>query len=235
MFDNSPTNSPKIPTAHRPALAPGLDGSRPSGPDGARSVEDHETALELIMDYSPDIPPLSFGHVRARILAHISTIRAHTPNLDDVRGKRILDVACGSRVYPDNHLGAHDPWMPRLLLALGAIPVGLDLADQIDERFEFHKVDLLVKDSLAFLPTAAFDSYHVRAFPTKQVAIVITDAGLSWPSIRANLLEHLQRTLKPGCRPMRSFDQITDRYVRDNAHSTTPPPNHEPHSLRLDF
>lgn len=215
MFDNTPRHPPQIPTAHPPAPRPCADIGRDS--------RDQETVLELIEEYSPQLTPLAFGHVRARIFAHLDTIRAHTPNLEQVRGMRILDVACGSCLYPDNNLGAHDPWMPRLLLTLGAIPVGLDLAEQVDERFESHRVDLLVRDSLAFLPSGSFDSYHIRAFPTKKVAQTISEAGLNWGQIRSHLLGHLARVLKPGCTPMRSFDAITDRYVGDNARPPMPP------------
>jgi len=226
MFDNRPSKEIKSTTPQ----------TQPARPDdsGAQASSDHELALDLISEYSPDASSLSFGHIRARILAHISTIRAHTPDLEDVRGMRILDVACGSRMYPDNNFGAHDPWMPRLLLELGAVPVGLDLADQVGERFEFHKVDLLVRDSLSFLTSGAFDSYHVRSFPTRKVAIAIGESGLSWPVVRANLLEHLTRALKPGCTPMRSFQEITDRYVCGSARAPTGAQECEGPSLRLE-
>ncbi len=96
-----------------------------------------------------------------------------------IRGKRILDIACGSNTSraPDslyintpigeNRIGHSDssgytalfePWFCRLLLELGADPVGIDLGDLSDETFEFYRVDLGKIGTLDFLPDHSFDA-----------------------------------------------------------------------------
>lgn len=99
--------------------------------------------------------------------------------LSEVRGKRVLDVACGSntskapssicintpsseeriRVSDTENYTAHfEPWFCRILLALGANPVGVDLGDLEREAFEHYRVDLGAKGSLDFLPGHSFDA-----------------------------------------------------------------------------
>ncbi len=95
-----------------------------------------------------------------------------------VRGKRILDLACGSNtskapsfVYintpfgesririasPENYTAQFEPWFCRLLLALGAEPVGVDLGGLEGEAFEHFRVDLGQAGALDFLPGQSFD------------------------------------------------------------------------------
>ena len=99
--------------------------------------------------------------------------------LSKVQGKRILDIACGSntskapssicintpswekriRVSNTEKYTAHfEPWFCRMLLALGAYPVGIDLGDLESEAFEHHRVDLGAKGALDFLPGHSFDA-----------------------------------------------------------------------------
>lgn len=94
------------------------------------------------------------------------------------KGKRILDIACGSntsKAPPSFHvripLGetriAHatsgytalfEPWFCRILLELGADPVGVDLGDLEGEAFEHYRVDLGQEDALAFFASHSFDA-----------------------------------------------------------------------------
>ncbi len=95
-----------------------------------------------------------------------------------VRGKRVLDIACGSNtskaptlVDVDSPFGKQtisnategytaqfEPWFCRVLLELGAEPLGVDLGDLTGEAFEHHIVDLGQAGALDFLPTHSFDA-----------------------------------------------------------------------------
>lgn len=100
-------------------------------------------------------------------------------SLKSVEGLRILDIACGSsssRAPHQFHLRSakgrrpisssagnkyatiFEPWFPRILLTLGAEPVGVDRGDLSGERFEAHNVDLGQPGALDFLPSDSFDA-----------------------------------------------------------------------------
>jgi hypothetical protein len=100
-------------------------------------------------------------------------------NLKAVKGKRVLDIACGSNssfapsfVFVETPLGERkipipaiegytaqfEPWMCRILLELGAEPVGIDIGDLEFETFEHYKIDLGVQGALDFLPDHSFDA-----------------------------------------------------------------------------
>ena len=98
-----------------------------------------------------------------------------------LKGKRVLDIACGSNtskapafVFVDTPFGEQripipvtdgytaqfEPWFCRILLELGADPVGLDLGNLDGETFEHYKVDLGQPGALDFLPDHSFDAVH---------------------------------------------------------------------------
>ena len=81
-----------------------------------------------------------------------------------VRDRTVLDIACGSNSSRSPITGKRtaefEPWMCRLLLELGARPVGIDIGDLDGEAFEHHRVDLGVPGVLDFLPTGSFDAIH---------------------------------------------------------------------------
>ena len=95
-----------------------------------------------------------------------------------IQGKRILDIACGSNtskapasLYIDTPFGEltigraskgytsqFEPWFCRILLELGATPVGVDFGDLESELFSHHRVDLGKEGALDFLPDHSFDA-----------------------------------------------------------------------------
>ena len=97
--------------------------------------------------------------------------------LSAVQGKRILDIACGSNtsrapssIYINTPFGEKrigratkgytaqfEPWFCRILLELGANPVGVDFGDLEGEAFEHYRVDLGQKGALIFMPDHSFD------------------------------------------------------------------------------
>ncbi len=96
-----------------------------------------------------------------------------------LKGKRVLDIACGSntskapssvfvntpfrkRRIPNPHKEGYaaqfEPWFCRILLELGADPVGVDLGNLDGETFEHYQVDLGQPGALSFLPNHSFDA-----------------------------------------------------------------------------
>jgi hypothetical protein len=98
--------------------------------------------------------------------------------LSEVRDKSILDIACGSNtsrapasLYIDTPLGEttlgrasesytaqFEPWFCRILLELGAHPVGIDFGNLDGELFIHYGVDLGQIGALDFLPDKSFDA-----------------------------------------------------------------------------
>jgi len=98
--------------------------------------------------------------------------------LSDIQDKRILDIACGSNSSKapasfriDTPFGAvrigrsrkgytaqFEPGFCRILLELGAVPVGIDFGDLDHEAFAHHRVDLGKVGALDFLASHSFDA-----------------------------------------------------------------------------
>jgi hypothetical protein len=98
--------------------------------------------------------------------------------LSNLKGLRILDIACGSNtsrapasIYINTPFGEKtiggaskgytaqfEPWFCRLLLELGANPVGIDLGDLKGEAFEHYGVNLGKIGALDFLLAHSFDA-----------------------------------------------------------------------------
>jgi hypothetical protein len=98
------------------------------------------------------------------------------PILTDVQNKSILDIACGSNssklpassilsnLFGNRSIRTNrgftalfEPWFCRILLELGAIPVGVDFGDLEDEQFIRYRVDLGMPGAMDFLPDHSFD------------------------------------------------------------------------------
>ncbi len=101
--------------------------------------------------------------------------------LHAAKGKRVLDIACGSAtsrapsfIYVDTPLGERtikidspagytaqfEPWLCRLLLEIGAQPVGVDIGDLTGETFEHYHADLGQAGALDFFPSQSVDAVH---------------------------------------------------------------------------
>jgi hypothetical protein len=86
--------------------------------------------------------------------------------------------------------------MCRLLLELGAQPVGLDIGDIADEAFEHHRVDLGVPGALDFLATGSFDAIHEsRLFGSPEFR---SAHGPATERIRREIHRQERRLLRPG-------------------------------------
>ncbi len=139
--------------------------------------------------------------------------------LSTVKGKRILDLACGSNtskapsfIYintpfgesririakTENYTAQFEPWFCRLLLALGADPVGIDLGDLEGEGFEHYRVDLGQGGALDFLPGQSFDGVQdSRLFGSPEFTAQFPD-----PAGRLKVAQEIRRQerrlLKPS-------------------------------------
>lgn len=98
--------------------------------------------------------------------------------LSNIQNKKILDIACGSNtskapalIHIDTPFGQmsyglasrgytalFEPWFCRILVEMGATPVGVDFGDLENEAFTHHLVDLGKSGSLDFLPDHSFDA-----------------------------------------------------------------------------
>jgi hypothetical protein len=155
----------------------------------------------------------------AEIIAQmIGRLAAAFGNLSDVRGKKILDIACGSNtsklpasVHVNTPFGAmtlgraskgytalFEPWFCRILLELGADPVGVDKGDLEAEAFTHHRVDLGMTGSLNFLPVHSFDAIQdSRLFGSPEFT-----SQFPQPADRLQVAREIRRQerrlLKPG-------------------------------------
>ena len=120
--------------------------------------------------------------------------------LSTIPGQTILDIACGSSSSRSPATGLRtaefEPWMCRLLVELGARPVGIDIGDLDDEAFVHHRVDLGIPGALDFLATGAFDAIHEsRLFGSPEFR---SAHGSATERIRREIHRQERRLLRPG-------------------------------------
>ena len=130
----------------------------------------------------------------------VDRLRRAFGSLDRVRGKRILDIASGSNSSrsPDtgDRTALFEPWFCRLLLELGAEPVGVDAGDLDAEHFEHHTADLGRVGALDFLPTGASDGVQdSRLFGSPEFRAKLP-RGRDHERVKAELRRQERRLLK---------------------------------------
>jgi len=160
----------------------------------ALSALDARYRLEEKMAREPDLQ---------RILEQfVDRLQRAFGSLEQVRGKRILDIASGSSSShsPDTgkRTAAFEPWFCRLLLELGADPVGVDSGDLEGERFEHHRVDLGRPGALDFMPSASFDGVQdSRLFGSPEFRSAYPDPR-DHERVKTEIRQQERRLLKPG-------------------------------------
>ncbi len=110
------------------------------------------------------------------------------------RGKRILDIGCGSRhsIYQrHDEETTYEPWLCRALLKMDAMPAGIDKNSNEGERFENYRMDLEEpkRDLLSFFPSGSFDIVHSMGLFTRD--------GAHIGNIERYLVQEVKRVLKP--------------------------------------
>lgn len=150
----------------------------------------HRLASKIAAEPDLDLVMTEFV---SRLLGAFGTISA-------TRDQAVLDIACGSSSSRSPVMGqptaAFEPWMCRLLLALGARPVGIDIGDLSGETFEHHRVDLGLPGALDFLPAGSFDAIHEsRLFGSPEFRAA---HGPATERIRSEIHRQERRLLRPG-------------------------------------
>jgi hypothetical protein len=139
-------------------------------------------------------------------------------SLSALRNKRILDVACGSNSskapasfridtpFGEMRIGRpkkgytaqFEPWMCRILLELGADPVGVDFGDLEHEAFTHYHVDLGRAGALDFLPSRSFDAIQdSRLFGSPEFTARFPDHA-DRQRVAQEIQRQEERLLKPG-------------------------------------
>jgi hypothetical protein len=139
-------------------------------------------------------------------------------SLSALRKKRILDIACGSNSsrapasfridtpFGEMRIGRpkkgytaqFEPWMCRILLELGADPVGVDFGDLEHEAFTHYHVDLGRVGGLDFLPSQSFDAIQdSRLFGSPEFSAQFPNRA-SRLQVAQEIQRQEERLLKPA-------------------------------------
>jgi SAM-dependent methyltransferase len=140
------------------------------------------------------------------------------PGLALLKGKRILDIACGSRTSSapaqgrfgplrrrgsthrpqEGYTALFEPWFCRILSVVGANPVGIDKGDLDGEPFEHYPADLGRIGALDFLPQHSFDAVHdSRLFGSPEFTNQFPDRTDAL-CIAREIVDQERRVLKDG-------------------------------------
>jgi hypothetical protein len=156
-------------------------------------------------------------------------------SLSNVKAKRILDIACGSNtskapasLYIDTPFGEtstnhaatdkftaqFEPWFCRVLLLLGAQPVGIDFGNLEGEAFEHYRIDLGQPGELDFLPDRSFDAVQdSRLFGSPEFTTQFPDPA-DRLKVASEICRQAQRLLKADGRIIHSdAEALTGRRV----------------------
>jgi len=144
--------------------------------------QEHSLLLEMIqaldVQYGLSRKITEEPGVEEIIVQMVGRLTKTVGKISNLRGKKVLDIACGSNTskappstYIDTPFGEmilgcsskeytaqFEPWFCRMLFELGAEPVGVDLGNLEGEVFTHYRVDLGQTGSLDFLPDHSFDA-----------------------------------------------------------------------------
>lgn len=170
-----------------------------------------------------------FSKLEKQLSAVIKTLHG------EIKGKRILDLGCGAKQKThesEMDIGKFDPWLARLLHALGAKVIGIDVGDLEAEKFKHFNLDLLIHNSLNIFPDHYFDIVHSSALYTSPELQFRVEGKAGEGSFRAAwklariLLPQIKRILKPnGVYLLRELDEylkIKSRSNLEQDHSPIP-------------
>jgi len=152
-------------------------------------------------------------------------------DLSSLRGKRILDLACGAvgaeKTLPFDKSRDYEPWAARYFHEAGANVVGIDILPQKNESFVAHRLNLLDKGALDFLGAESFDLVICRNLvrfsgdpecdkfgsPALRGMTVASERK----KMREELLSQITRVLIPGGKLCATIDQREDGlFVKKN-------------------
>lgn len=107
-----------------------------------------ETMLHVT--YCPEASKRRFQEVIRGVPFYLSAVFAV---VDDVKGKTILDIGCGSKgkdtyeskLFTYANAGRFEPWLARVLHHLGANVIGIDIGESPHEQFSFRQADFMAE------------------------------------------------------------------------------------------
>lgn len=153
----------------------------------------------------------------ASFLEQVKDILYVVKGMDNLKGKTLLDLGCGtvhnnygieSPLDTDYPMYSFEPWICRLLPYLGVKTIGIDIENMDDEKFEHYSINLLEPNSLSFLPDNSVDVANSRWFfesPTLLKLIYGEEVNDKSPEryqiakseIKDILIPQLERIVKP--------------------------------------
>lgn len=135
--------------------------------------------------------PKTTGMVELMRLQYLRLFLA-TDGFESIQGKKILDIACGSRTGspPDGverRTDNYEPWFARFAQACGADVTGMDRRASAPENYRHMRVDLTNQNDpngLATLPDESFDIINTSGFLSPRAsknssAIDMTDPAIN--------------------------------------------------------
>ena len=162
----------------------------------------------------------------------LQRLAAISKNARDLVGKNILDLGCGSIVSPDIVKGSVDdgglrifePWYPRIAHLAGADVLGVDIAPNMDEKFEWLRRDLTEDRFFMAIPDASYHAvnndfftmpadsgFSVRGTSPTLMSKVSGDLAKAW-NINDKIFKHVGRILMEGG----VYTLAETRYVKKN-------------------
>src|SRR5437870_3739062 len=164
------------------------------------ALERAQSALEAGYDFARKVR--REAELETILTEFIERLQRAFGSVERARGKRILDIACGSNSSRSPDTGERtaifEPWFCRLLFELGADPVGVDAGDLEGERFEHHAADLSRIGALDFLPAASFHGVQdSRLFGSPEFRAALPERR-DQERIKAELRRQERRLLKAG-------------------------------------
>ena len=160
----------------------------------------YELATELGKTMASKYPTDSDAEHHTRLALHNQLAHILYGISGEVRGKRILDLGCGSN-QPELEGGflfrdsMYEPWVCRSLHTMGANPIGVDIGDLSQEEFEHYQLNLAEPDCLATIPDRSVD--FANSWQLFSSSFLRTHTNIREADLRRNIYEQLERILKP--------------------------------------
>lgn len=136
----------------------------------------------------------SYLRIGDQIGEWIDRARKAFGDLENIKGKRILDLGCGSNSSQADG-ETFEPWFCRALHKLGAKPVGIDIGDLNAEEFEHYQVDLSKSGVLNFLPDNSFDGVYTRLLFTSPILEQVA-SQTKIEEMKVEIKEQIKRLLR---------------------------------------
>lgn len=127
-----------------------------------------------------------------------------------LKGKKILDLGCGSYPTTDGMFMSWQPWLCRALLEIESKPIGIDIGNLSFEEFEHYQLDLTKPDALDFLPDKSIDLANASQLVNSPFLFRYC-RKLGYGEI--NLLETLTPQLERIIRPEGVLIYSDDRFI----------------------